>query len=94
MELITGVHASAQDCIHELTAIQQFTMRSLGQEMLWVSSMPCCLPADDAIPLGQYGSSNVGRTKTAYRNGLGHRFGAAHANHLRHPLQLEPAGGG
>ena len=75
VELITGVHASVQDCIHELTAIQQFTMRSLGQEMLWVSSMPCCLPADDAIPLGQYGSSNVGRTKTAYRNGLGHRYG-------------------
>ncbi|MCX8518355.1 MAG: glutamate--cysteine ligase, partial [Rhodoferax sp.] len=75
VELITSVHASAQGCINQLTAIQQFTMRSLGQEMLWVSSMPCCLPADDAIPLGQYGTSNVGRTKTAYRNGLGHRYG-------------------
>src|SRR5688572_11680437 len=37
--------------------------------------MPCMLPADDAIPLGQYGSSNVGRAKTVYRMGLGYRYG-------------------
>jgi glutamate--cysteine ligase len=43
--------------------------------MLWVSSMPCGLPSDDAIPLGQYGSSNVGRAKTVYRSGLGYRYG-------------------
>ena len=75
VELITGVHASVQDCIDELTRVQQFTMRALGEEMLWVSSMPSCLPADDEIPLGQYGSSNVGRSKTVYRSGLGYRYG-------------------
>ena len=47
----------------------------MGPEMLWVSSMPCGLPEDDAIPLGQYGSSNVGQAKTVYRNGLGYRYG-------------------
>jgi glutamate--cysteine ligase len=75
LELITSVHAGAQECIDELTAIQQYTLRSLGDEMLWVSSMPCGLPTDDEIPLGQYGTSNVGRAKTVYRNGLGHRYG-------------------
>jgi glutamate--cysteine ligase len=75
LELITGVHAGVQDCVDELTQIQQVTMRALGEEMLWVSSMPCCLPQDDAIPLGQYGSSNVGRSKTVYRRGLGYRYG-------------------
>lgn len=75
LELITGVHATVQDCIGELTRVQQFTMRALGDEMLWVSSMPCGLPQDDAIPLGQYGSSNVGRSKTVYRSGLGYRYG-------------------
>jgi glutamate--cysteine ligase len=75
VELITGVHASVQDCMEELTQVQQFTMRALGEEMLWVSSMPCGLPADDDIPLGQYGSSNVGRAKTVYRSGLGYRYG-------------------
>ena len=75
VELITGVHAGVASCIEELTQIQQVTMRELGDEMLWVSSMPCGLPQDDAIPLGQYGSSNVGRAKTVYRRGLGFRYG-------------------
>ncbi len=75
VELITGVQAGVQACLDELTQIQQMTMRELGDEMLWVSSMPCGLPQDDDIPLGQYGTSNVGRSKTVYRRGLGYRYG-------------------
>ena len=75
VELITGVHQAVEDCLTELQDVQQATMGALGDELLWVSSMPCCLPEDDAIPLGQYGSSNVGQSKTVYRRGLGHRYG-------------------
>ena len=75
VELITGVHAGVQSCIDELRQVQRFTFQSMGDELLWVSSMPCKLPADDAIPLGQYGSSNVGQAKTVYRSGLGYRYG-------------------
>jgi glutamate--cysteine ligase len=75
VELITGVQADAQAVVDELARIQHVTLREMGEEMLWVSSMPCCLPADDAIPLGHYGSSNVGRSKTVYRRGLGYRYG-------------------
>jgi glutamate--cysteine ligase len=75
VELITGVHAGVQDCVDELMQIQRFTAQALGSEMLWVSSMPCDLPDDEAIPLGQYGTSNVGRAKTVYRTGLGYRYG-------------------
>ena len=78
VELITGVHPNAESCLAELTEIHQFTYRSLrdaGNEMLWVSSMPCGLPTDETIPLGRYGSSNVGRAKSVYRMGLGHRYG-------------------
>lgn len=75
IELITGVHAGVQSCIDELREVQKFTLQSMGDELLWVSSMPCKLPADDAIPLGQYGSSNVGLAKTVYRSGLGYRYG-------------------
>ncbi len=75
VELITGVHAGVQSCIDELRQVQKFTLQSLSDELLWVSSMPCKLPADDAIPLGQYGSSNVGQAKTVYRSGLGYRYG-------------------
>ncbi|MBX3653338.1 MAG: glutamate--cysteine ligase [Ramlibacter sp.] len=78
LELITGVHAGVQSCLDELTQIHQFTYRTLrdaGNEMLWVSSMPCGLPTDETIPLGRYGPSNVGRAKSVYRMGLGHRYG-------------------
>ena len=37
--------------------------------------MPCRLPAEDRIPIGRYGSSNIGRAKTVYRTGLSHRYG-------------------
>ncbi|MDF1485299.1 glutamate--cysteine ligase [Ramlibacter sp. H39-3-26] len=78
LEFVTGVHASVDDCLQELREIHQFTYRVLrdaGDEMLWVSSMPCGLPTDETIPLGRYGGSNVGRAKSVYRMGLGHRYG-------------------
>lgn len=75
VELVTGAHASVQDCLQELTQIHQFVYQALDHEQLWVSSMPGALPADEAIPIGQYGSSNVGHAKSVYRMGLGHRYG-------------------
>jgi glutamate--cysteine ligase len=78
LELITGVHASPESCLDELTRIHQFVYRELaqaGDERLWVASMPCGLPTDETIPLGRYGSSNIGRAKSVYRMGLGHRYG-------------------
>jgi len=78
LEFVTGVHPSAQACVDELTRIHQFSyraLRDLGDEMLWVSSMPCGLPTDETIPIGRYGASNVGRAKSVYRMGLGHRYG-------------------
>jgi glutamate--cysteine ligase len=78
LEFVTGVHASAQDCVDELTQIHQFSYRVLeagGDEMPWVSSMPCGLPTDETIPIGRYGASNVGRAKSVYRVGLSHRYG-------------------
>ena len=75
LELITGVHAGVDACLEELTEIHQVVYRRIGDEALWCASMPCRLPADDDIPLGQYGGSNVGRAKTVYRRGLSYRYG-------------------
>ena len=75
LELITGPHAATADCLEELTQIHQAVYRAIGDELLWGASMPCGLPADDAIPIGQYGSSNIGRAKTIYRVGLSNRYG-------------------
>ena len=75
LELITGIHADVDACLEELTRIHQIVYRHIGDELLWCTSMPCGLPADDEIPIGQYGKSNLGRAKTVYRLGLSHRYG-------------------
>ena len=82
VELVTAAHKGLSEgvdaTLDELTQIHQFTyraMKALGDEMLWVSSMPCGLPTDETIPVGRYGSSNVGRAKSVYRLGLSHRYG-------------------
>ena len=78
LELVTAAHASPEQALEELTHLHQFTYRVLqetGDEMLWVSSMPCGLPTDETIPIARFGSSNVGRAKSVYRMGLSHRYG-------------------
>jgi len=75
LELITGVHTSVDACLEELKHIHQFVYHHIGDAALWCASMPCYLPDEDAIPIGRYGSSNMGRLKTIYRIGLAHRYG-------------------
>ena len=79
LELITGVHATVESCEEELTQLHQFVYRALREhaadEMMWVGSMPCGLPADENIPIATFGSSNIGRAKSVYRLGLSHRYG-------------------
>ncbi len=75
LELITGALPGAEAVLAELTQIHQVVTRAIGDELLWGSSMPCGLPGDDAIPIGQYGSSNIGRAKSVYRMGLSNRYG-------------------
>src|SRR5262245_46807307 len=79
LELITGARPSVDAMLEELSFIHQVVYRALTRdgrdELLWGASMPCGLPPDDEIPLGRYGSSNVGRAKTVYRMGLAHRYG-------------------
>jgi glutamate--cysteine ligase len=75
LELITGVHPDADGCLQELAEIHQVVIRAIGEELLWASSMPCNLPGDESIPIGRYGTSNVGRAKSVYRMGLSHRYG-------------------
>lgn len=75
LEFVTPAHARTWETLRFLCDIHQFTYDRLGDELLWPTSMPCRLPAEDEIPLARYGSSNVGRMKTIYRRGLGYRYG-------------------
>jgi glutamate--cysteine ligase len=75
LEFVTPAFANTWEALRVLCEIHQFTYERIGDELLWVTSMPCVMADDDRIPLAQYGSSNVGRMKTVYRNGLGYRYG-------------------
>ncbi len=75
LELITTVHDSPEACLKQLMDVHRFVYANIGDEVLWPSSMPCILAADDAIPVGQYGTSNIARAKTVYRLGLVLRYG-------------------
>lgn len=76
VELITPVSDSIEECLSFLEDLHKFVYDRLPEgERLWGSSMPCLLESEEQIPLAQYGSSNMGRLKTLYREGLGHRYG-------------------
>lgn len=75
LEFITPPSSSIADSLATLDDIHRFTYQHIGEELLWVHSMPCMLGQDNDIPVGQYGTSNIGRMKTIYRQGLGHRYG-------------------
>lgn len=72
------MHGDVAGALGELDELHRHVYRVLaenGEEMLWASSMPCRLPSDETIPIGRYGTSNVGRAKSVYRMGLSHRYG-------------------
>lgn len=77
LEFITAPSNSIETVLTELDNIHRFTYRQIGEELLWASSMPCQLGADNEIPIAEYGSSNIGIMKQVYRLGLGHRYGRA-----------------
>ena len=75
LEFITEPVADHQQTLNYLEQLHRYTYRQIGNELLWVNSMPCVLGADEDIPEARYGSSNVGTMKRVYRIGLGHRYG-------------------
>ncbi len=76
IELVTPPFAHTWELVQYLADLHRFVYTNLpDDELLWATSMPCAIKGDDSIPIAQFGSSNVGRMKTAYRNGLGHRYG-------------------
>ncbi len=75
LEFVTPAFESTWETLRLLCDIHQFTYEQLEDELLWIASMPCQIPADEAIPLARYGTSNVAQMKTSYRRGLGYRYG-------------------
>ncbi|NQY89828.1 MAG: glutamate--cysteine ligase [Colwellia sp.] len=76
LEFITPVSYSPEEAIAQLQDIQKFTFANINGELLWPMSMPCFVNNADEVPLAQYGSSNIGKMKTVYRQGLKNRYGS------------------
>ena len=75
IELVTPTFRTSWELLQYLCDLHQFVYRHLDDELLWATSMPCVVEGDASIPIAQFGSSNVGRMKTVYREGLGLRYG-------------------
>ena len=75
LELITPVYSSTRELLASLTDVHTYVQMNLGDELMWSASMPCRLDGDPSIPMAEYGTSNVGRLKHVYRQGLAVRYG-------------------
>ncbi|MDC0726133.1 glutamate--cysteine ligase [Phytobacter diazotrophicus] len=76
LEFITPVDGDIQHMLTIMRDIHRFAAREIGDERMWPLSMPCYIENGQDIELAQYGSSNIGRLKTLYREGLKNRYGA------------------
>lgn len=75
LEFVTPVETTPKALLKKLEEIHRFTYQNLGDEILWPYCMPCPISSEDQINIAQYGSSNIGRMKTIYRQGLKRRYG-------------------
>lgn len=76
LEIVTPPFPDMGDTLACLSETQNFVYSKLPEdELLWATSMPCGLSLDCDVPIGRYGSSNIGRMKNVYRRGLGLRYG-------------------
>jgi glutamate--cysteine ligase len=75
IELVTPPFPHTWELLQYLCDLHRFVYTNLQDELLWATSMPCAIKGDESIPIAQFGKSHVGRMKTVYRHGLGHRYG-------------------
>ena len=75
LELISPPFSKSHEIIDFLNQYHLFVYQNLDNEFLWATSMPCILHGSTSIPIAQYGTSNLGKMKMVYREGLGVRYG-------------------
>jgi len=75
LEFITPPFAEISETLGFMHTIHQYVYDHLDDEMLLAASMPCGINGDESIPVAEYGKSNIGQMKHAYRQGLSYRYG-------------------
>jgi glutamate--cysteine ligase len=77
LELVTPPLSSAKSVLDFLKDTQHYLYCRLPKDQsFWPASMPCVMRGKTYIPIAQYGSSNRGKMKTVYRQGLANRYGS------------------
>lgn len=75
LELITSPHTDVDSTFNELSNLTAFTLQNISQdEIILNTSMPLSA-TEDEISEANFGSSNSGMMKQAYRKGLSVRYG-------------------
>ena len=78
LEFITPVYSDISEALDFLNTLHAETVQQLpAGEAIWNSSMPPVLAGDEYIPIARYGSSNTGKMRHQYRQGLACRYGKA-----------------
>ena len=77
LEFVTPPFPDLTQTLDFLDDVHRFVHARLDGELLWPTSMPCRIAGHESIPIARFGSSNVGRMKHAYRQGLSRRYGRA-----------------
>lgn len=75
MELVTKPYHDVDKLFTDLQQVHSFVLQNIGEQSLWMQSIPCALPPEEQIPIGYYGTSNSGMLKHVYRRGLAERYG-------------------
>ncbi len=73
LELITPALSDGSEMLGFLTDLHKYVCANIDDELLLAASMP--IGDLREIPIARYGSSNVGRMKHLYRQGLSYRYG-------------------
>jgi len=76
LEFITPVHKDIDELVDYLSDLHRFTLDNIDDELLWPMSMPCMVAKEEDIDIANYGTSNVGKMKSIYRQGLKNRYGS------------------
>ncbi len=77
LEFVSPPYPTNWETFQFLCDLHSFVCRNLADEVLWAPSMPCIVNPNQDLPIAVYGSSNLGRMKSIYREGLGFRYGRA-----------------
>ena len=73
LELITPALSDESKMLGFLTDLHKYVCANIDDELLLAASMP--IGDLGEIPIARYGTSNVGRMKHLYRQGLSYRYG-------------------